>query len=95
MPGASHRARHAPYALLKCRNAAPVFNRSAGPAQGTQHARYPRATRRPDHVKPPAHWSKSPPVPVPQPIAEGDAEEAAKGPTRFGDWEHKGIAIDF
>ena len=22
-------------------------------------------------------------------------EEAAKGPTRFGDWEHKGIAIDF
>lgn len=55
----------------------------------------PRATRRPDHVKPPAHWAKSAPVPLPQPITEDQAEEAARGPTRFGDWELKGIAIDF
>ena len=55
----------------------------------------PRATRRPDHVKPPAHWAKAVPVPAPQPIAQDQAEEAARGPTRFGDWELKGIAIDF
>ncbi|WP_373487129.1 DUF1674 domain-containing protein [Blastomonas sp.] len=55
----------------------------------------PRATRRPDHVKAPAHWGKSPPVPVPQPIAADDAAEAASGPTRFGDWELNGIAVDF
>lgn len=54
-----------------------------------------RATRRPDHVKPPAHWAKQGPAPEPAPIAEGDAEEVARGPTRFGDWELKGIAIDF
>ena len=49
---------------------------------------------RPAHVKPPAHLSKSPPVPSP---AEGrtkpDSEE--RDPTRYGDWELKGIAIDF
>lgn len=55
----------------------------------------PRATRRPDHVKPPAHWAKAVPVPTPQPIIPEQAEEAARGPTRFGDWELKGIAIDF
>jgi len=55
----------------------------------------PRATRRPDHVRPPKHWPESPPVPKPEPMPEAEAEAAARGPTRFGDWEHKGIAIDF
>ena len=48
--------------------------------------------QRPSHVKPPSHLSKSPPVPKPAPV------EPAKDPldpTRYGDWERKGIAIDF
>lgn len=53
--------------------------------------------KRPKHVKAPAHLSESPPVPTPQ---EGDAakpagEEDRLDPTRYGDWEKKGIAIDF
>ncbi|HEY9579741.1 MAG TPA: DUF1674 domain-containing protein [Rhizorhapis sp.] len=53
--------------------------------------------KRPDHVKPPAYLSKSPPVPQPDPldkdIAEGEMNP--ENPTRYGDWERKGIAIDF
>jgi hypothetical protein len=52
---------------------------------------------RPAHVKPPAHLSKSPPVPEPGPPV--DAEEAGgpkdREPTRYGDWESKGICRDF
>jgi hypothetical protein len=48
--------------------------------------------KRPAHVKPPKHLSKSPPVPAP---AEGKPEEEERSPTRYGDWEKKGIAIDF
>lgn len=50
--------------------------------------------KRPDHVKPPAYLSKNPPVPEPAsapPPASVDPHE----PTRYGDWEHKGIAVDF
>ncbi|MEO0439544.1 MAG: DUF1674 domain-containing protein [Pseudomonadota bacterium] len=50
---------------------------------------------RPPHVKPPAHLSKSPPVPEPDPVDADGAAEDKKGPTRYGDWVHKGIAIDF
>lgn len=49
--------------------------------------------QRPDHVKPPEYLSKSPPVPKP-----GDAmprEPDPLDPTRYGDWELKGIAVDF
>ncbi len=52
---------------------------------------------RPAHVKPPAHLSKSPPVPQPAP-AGNDEEHGGRGghdPVRYGDWEIKGIAIDF
>ena len=54
--------------------------------------------KRPKHLKPPAHLSPSPPVPEP---AEPTAPEPPAGekerldPTRYGDWEKKGIAIDF
>ncbi len=53
--------------------------------------------RRPPHVKPPAHLSESPPVPVPGPARTGGEGGGPKGlePTRYGDWEAKGIAIDF
>ena len=53
--------------------------------------------KRPAHVKPPAYLSESPPVPVP---GEGDRCEEGGGPkgqepTRYGDWENKGICWDF
>jgi len=50
---------------------------------------------RPAHVKAPAHLSKSKPVPEPDPLYKADEIAAQKGPTRYGDWEHKGIAVDF
>jgi Protein of unknown function (DUF1674) len=52
---------------------------------------------RPPHVKPPAHLSKSPPVPVPQPLKMMPESGGKDGlePTRYGDWEHKGICWDF
>ena len=53
--------------------------------------------KRPDHVRPPKHLSKSPPVPLPEssnpPPPEG--EEDKLDPTRYGDWVKKGIAVDF
>jgi Protein of unknown function (DUF1674) len=53
---------------------------------------------RPAHLKPPAHLSKSPPVPVPDPIdapiVQSD-DPLGLNPVRYGDWELKGIAIDF
>lgn len=51
--------------------------------------------RRPAHVKPPAHLSKSPPVPRPDPADKPVGQEEEMSPTRYGDWERKGIAIDF
>ncbi|WP_157216617.1 DUF1674 domain-containing protein [Flavisphingomonas formosensis] len=52
--------------------------------------------KRPAHVKPPAHLSKSPPVPEPR-EAEHNPNGDPNGldPTRYGDWELKGIAVDF
>jgi uncharacterized protein DUF1674 len=52
--------------------------------------------KRPKH--PPAHLSPSPPVPEPRPIEElapPTGEEERPDPTRYGDWERKGIAVDF
>ena len=52
--------------------------------------------KRPDHVKPPAYLSKSPPVPKPaESTQQARPADEALDPTRFGDWERKGIAIDF
>lgn len=52
---------------------------------------------RPAHVTPPAHLSKSPPVPEPGPPFDEGEEGGPRGlePTRYGDWEKKGIAWDF
>jgi hypothetical protein len=52
---------------------------------------------RPSNVKPPAYLTPSPPLPEP---AEGEAATEHGGPkgrepTRYGDWENKGIAWDF
>lgn len=50
---------------------------------------------RPDHVKAPAHLSKNKPVPEPDPLEKADDILEKDGPTRYGDWELKGLAIDF
>ena len=49
-----------------------------------------RATKRPETFAKPAHWTNDPP---PQPKANAVDEDLS--PTRYGDWVHKGIAIDF
>jgi hypothetical protein len=54
--------------------------------------------KRPKNLQPPAHLSPSPPVPEPEPLQSPEppaGEEARPDPTRYGDWEKKGIAIDF
>jgi hypothetical protein len=55
----------------------------------------PRATKRPAGVTAPDHWRNDP---VPEPIAvpfTGLVEKGRPDPVRYGDWELKGIAIDF
>jgi len=51
--------------------------------------------QRPAHVKPPAYLTKSPPVPEPEDKQSAQADPLGLNPTRYGDWELKGIAIDF
>jgi hypothetical protein len=54
--------------------------------------------KRPKHLDPPAHLSPSPPLPEPDAPAEAgppDGEEHRLDPTRYGDWEKKGVAVDF
>lgn len=53
--------------------------------------------QRPPHVKPPAYLSKNPPVPEPDPAAvkKDGADPLGLNPVRYGDWELKGIAVDF
>ncbi|OYY79578.1 MAG: DUF1674 domain-containing protein [Sphingomonas sp. 28-62-20] len=53
--------------------------------------------QRPPHVKPPEYLSRNPPVPEPEAVPvekEGD-DPLGLNPVRYGDWELKGIAIDF
>ncbi len=51
--------------------------------------------QRPAHVKPPAYLTKSPPVPQPEDKRSEQEDPLGLDPTRYGDWELKGIAIDF
>jgi hypothetical protein len=53
-----------------------------------------RATQRPEPFRKPAHWSDTPP-PKPQAAAKDEPDPEGLSPTRYGDWVHKGIAIDF
>ena len=50
-----------------------------------------RATRRPPELTKPAHWTNDPP---PAPQASAPSADPLD-PTRYGDWERKGIAVDF
>ena len=57
-----------------------------------------RPAKRPAHLQPPKRLSKSPPIPSPQEVTEATppaGEEERLDPTRYGDWEKKGIAVDF
>ncbi len=57
-----------------------------------------RGVKRPKHLDPPAYLSKSPPAPEPEATEVAlppDGEEKRLDPTRYGDWEKKGIAVDF
>ena len=53
--------------------------------------------KRPPNLEPPAYLSKSPPVPVPGEPVKAAESGGPKGrePTRYGDWENKGICWDF
>ena len=53
--------------------------------------------KRPPHVKAPAYLSESPPLPEPGPPMKSEETGGPKGkePTRYGDWEAKGICWDF
>lgn len=54
--------------------------------------------KRPKHLDAPAYLSPSPPVPDPKEVeipASPAGEEEKLDPTRYGDWEKKGIAVDF
>ena len=57
----------------------------------------PAMAERPKHVKAPAHLTPSPPVPEAQEAkpAEESGGPRGKEPTRYGDWENKGICWDF
>jgi hypothetical protein len=69
-----------------------------GPPKPIFNFRNYRMGQRPDHLKPPAGLPESPPVPEPEPLAPaGEEHGGPKGqePTRYGDWENKGICWDF
>ncbi|WP_380788441.1 DUF1674 domain-containing protein [Sphingomonas sp. R86521] len=51
--------------------------------------------QRPDHVKPPVYLSPNTPVPLPEAVPEPREDPMGRNPVRYGDWELKGIAIDF
>ena len=54
--------------------------------------------KRPAHLDPPRRLSKSPPIPHPEEVREAAppaGEKERLDPTRYGDWEKKGIAVDF
>lgn len=52
-----------------------------------------RATQRPEGFTRPAHWTSDP---APRPAQAKPAEDpSGLSPTRYGDWVHKGIAVDF
>ncbi len=56
----------------------------------------PRATSRPDGVKPPSGWQPDAGPPAPEAVPfKGLVEKGRPDPVRYGDWELKGIAIDF
>jgi hypothetical protein len=55
-----------------------------------------RATKRPAHLDAPAYLTKNSPVPTPKKVPpNSEPGRETPDPVRYGDWENKGIAIDF
>jgi hypothetical protein len=53
-------------------------------------------SKRPAHLTPPPNMPKNPPVPMPEPMIRAEEPDPDRlDPVRYGDWEYKGIAIDF
>lgn len=50
--------------------------------------------KRPADLLPPPYLAKNRPVPAPQPAAASE-DPMGRDPTRYGDWELKGVAVDF
>jgi hypothetical protein len=62
------------------------------------HEAHVDAMKRPRHLDAPAYLSPPPPLPEPESVKESAppaGEEEKLDPTRYGDWEKKGIAVDF
>lgn len=51
--------------------------------------------KRPAGLTPPAYLSPNPPVPKPAPVDRPGHDPLGRDPVRYGDWELKGIAVDF
>lgn len=69
------------------------MNQSANKANGSPIS---RARQRPAGVTPPAHWQKSDaPTPRSPHIDPASEQPGGRDPVRYGDWEYKGLAIDF
>ena len=55
-----------------------------------------RATKRPAYLDAPAYLTKNTPVPAPKLVpTTAEPGRETPDPVRYGDWENKGIAIDF
>lgn len=57
----------------------------------------PRAVTRPKGVAAPAHWAKDdgPPKPANVTFEPQSPKAGMPDPVRYGDWELKGVAVDF
>ena len=53
------------------------------------------SVRQPHRPAPPAHLSPSPPVPEPEAVTMPADPDGPLSPVRYGDWERKGVAVDF
>lgn len=51
--------------------------------------------QRPAHVKPPVYLTPDRPVPAPADTPRPADDPLGRDPVRYGDWEKKGIAVDF
>jgi hypothetical protein len=55
-----------------------------------------RARNRPAAVQPPAHWQPTAAPKPSEPVIEAAEDQpGGRDPVRYGDWEYKGLAIDF
>ncbi len=72
-----------------------IMNSDIMETQRSTQSAAQRSTKRPEHLDAPSYLRKNTPVPAPQKMDEGQVERLKTGPTRFGDWEKNGIAIDF